>query len=150
MSDLISRKALIKELNELWRYVNFDGDKDVFDIIMKAKAIEQGEVVAWMNKSGSLISNEQRQWQMTYVKYGGEFTLVADMAKRHDIPLYTTPQPVPSADDVRDAILSEASEWVGDNKVAAYIALESLAQKLNLDITKDDFYIRQAIAQEVE
>lgn len=45
MSDLISRESVIKELNELRRYVPFPSSKDVFDIIMKAKAIEQGEAV---------------------------------------------------------------------------------------------------------
>lgn len=45
MSGLISKEALIKELNELRRYVPVPSYKDVFDIIMKAKAIEQGEAV---------------------------------------------------------------------------------------------------------
>lgn len=100
MSDLISRKALIKELNELWRYVNFDGDKDVFDIIMKAKAIEQGEPVGWLNNVGFYINNGIKQIRV----FRGE-----PDANDFNIPVFTTPQqPQSIADALEDLI------WVLD------------------------------------
>lgn len=97
MSDLISREALIKELNELWRYVNFDGDKDVFDIITKAKSIEQGEPVGWLNNVGFYINNGIKQSRVLR----GE-----PDANDFNIPVYTTPQQPQS---VGEAVIDKAA-----------------------------------------
>lgn len=96
MSDLISRESLIKELNELRRYVPFPSSKDVFDIIMKAKAIAQGEPVAelkitwgsdtgyeyWLTLIGGALASQKAydDWIVSNFKGEGVF------------PLYTTPQ----------------------------------------------------------
>ncbi len=114
MSDLISRESVIKELNELRRYVPFPSSKDVFDIIMKAKAIEQGEPVAelkitWGSDTGyeyglTLIGGalasqkEYDDWIVSNFKGEGVFKL------------YTTPQQPQEQGKLVRKVVAEALE----------------------------------------
>ena len=92
MIALISREALIKELNELWRYVPFPSSKDVFDIIMKAKAIAQGEAVAWyrempMEYACNCNEHINEKGEAVYI----DFRMSTPPATKGWIPLYTAP-----------------------------------------------------------
>lgn len=79
MSDLISRKALIKELNELRRYVPVPSYKDVFDIIMKAKSIEQPQSVADALEEAA---KEIDLMVNTYIESGNKYHEVSEGRER--------------------------------------------------------------------
>ncbi|PPC95679.1 MAG: hypothetical protein CTY32_08345 [Methylotenera sp.] len=103
MSDLISRESVIKELNELRRYVPFPSSKDVFDIIMKAKAIEQGEAVAWM-----LPNNEGND---SFFRDNASKVMCKGNDWSNWIPLYLSPQQSQSVDDALEEALTIALEY---------------------------------------
>ncbi len=125
MSDLISRESVIKELNELRRYVPFPSSKDVFDIIMKAKAIEQGEAVAYLYRC---------QHKQPNPKYT-EWVCVSDNAhwpvdqwqSYEVLPLFTTPQQPQSVADA----LEEAAKICDDEAEGFYQRSGSLDYETN-------------------
>lgn len=108
MSDLISKEALIKELNELRRYVPFPSSKDVLDIIMKAKAIEQGEAVAYLYRCKHKQPNPKyTEWAC--VSNNAHWPV--DQWQSYEVlPLYTSPQQPQSVADAMEDVAKLCDE----------------------------------------
>ena len=97
MSDLISRKALLEEV-KYWLNSHKDDDRNIFEVITNAPAVEQGEPVAYIHKH---YLNEDKNALDWHKREHPQFEMIS---------LYTAPPQPQEQDELVRKAMKDALE----------------------------------------